>query len=81
MFPGRSSQVDTVKIILLSLDKKEQSAIAQCSQGSGIDTAAADMRLANRLRADNYTDRLLWEEAASLRPPTRHACVIAGTWQ
>jgi len=67
-----------MKIVMFQYNR-EASAIIQ---GKALATASPRKQLvANQFLANGYEDRLLWEEAASLRPKRPEVYHIPGNWQ
>jgi hypothetical protein len=69
-----------MKIIMFQYNRGA-SAIIQESTLANENIAQKNVPLLNRFLANGYEDRLLWEEAASLRPPKKQEYVIVGNWQ
>lgn len=68
-----------MKIIMFQ-DNMESSAIVQGKTMSQ-EHCTKNRLAANSFSASGYEDRLLWEEATSLRPEKKREYVISGAWQ
>ena len=72
------SKEQFMKIVMFQYNRDVSAII----QGNSLATDTSKKRLvANRFLANGYEDRLLWEEAASLRTKTTTNYLIPGNWQ
>ena len=69
-----------MKIIMFQYNRGA-SAIIQESTLANENIAQKNVPLLNRFLANGYEDRLLWEEAAFLRPQKKQEYVILSNWQ
>jgi hypothetical protein len=69
-----------MKIVMFQYNRGA-SAIIQESTLSDESFAQKNRPLLNRFLASGYEDRLLWEEAASLRPQKQQEYNILSSWQ
>lgn len=69
-----------MKIIMFQYNR-DASAICSTNALTSANDSTHHRLTANRFIAGGYADRLLWEEAASLRPQDRQEYLITGHWQ
>jgi hypothetical protein len=69
-----------MKIVMFQYNR-ETSAIISESTLADEQPPGHSRTVCNRFLANGYTDRLLWEEAASLRPKEPREYIIPGNWQ
>ncbi len=69
-----------MKIVMFQYNR-DASAIIQNSLLATAKNSDSKQLVANRFLASGYEDRLLWEEAASLRPKKLQEFIIRGNWQ
>lgn len=67
--------------ILMFQYNRETSAIIAASTLASEPPPKQRCLVTNRFLANGYTDRLLWEEASSLRPKEPREYIISGNWQ
>ena len=67
--------------IIMFQYNRESSAIIQESTLATTHPPNRNRIVDNRFLANGYEDRLLWEEAASLRPKKPQEYCIFGSWQ
>jgi hypothetical protein len=67
-----------MKIILFQYNREAASII----KGNNLGRARSKQQVMdNSILATGYTDRFLWEEAASLKPKPKNEYIIPGNWQ
>lgn len=69
-----------MKIVMFQYNRNA-SAIIQSNSLATPKNSDSKKLVANSFLAGGYEDRLLWEEAASLRPKKLQEYIIRGNWQ
>ena len=68
-----------MKIVMFQYNRAA-SAIIRCNTMGQEDSPESKKMKTNCFLAGGYTDRLLWEEAASLRPKKQENYIILSNW-
>jgi len=69
-----------MKIVMFQYNRDASAIIQNCILATANKSNSKQL-VANRFLASGYADRLLWEEAASLRPKKLQKYIIRGNWQ
>lgn len=69
-----------MKIVMFQYNRETSAIIAENTLASEHPPEQSRL-VTNRFLANGYADRLLWEEAASLRPKEPREYIIPGNWQ
>lgn len=69
-----------MKIIMFQYNRDASAIVSESSMATEKKKNCRQLAL-NSFFANGYEDRLLWEEAASLRPKKPQPYAIPGTWQ
>jgi hypothetical protein len=67
-----------MKIVMFQYNRESSAILSENTRGR---THSTRKLVENTILANGYTDRLLWEEAASLRPRPKNEYIIPGHWQ
>ncbi|MBM9537398.1 hypothetical protein [Desulfobulbus alkaliphilus] len=69
-----------MKILIFQYNRENSAIITESTLASEQPPGHSGL-VTNRFLANGYADRLLWEEAASLRLKEPREYIIPGTWQ